>query len=136
MMAFFQNYVGEMLGLTKQMQIDVRLQGKRSGFNYETSMWPNIDKEGIEKLMDEVICTCSDLEYTDTDTVLDITSLFIYVERAKSGEDVLRLNRLEDTATLDGISCIRVQQWSDWQCDGNLADGTLPTITRLHKLVS
>ena len=115
------------LGLSVTAHIDVRLSGKRSGFDFDTQLWPTNDYASIKALCTEIAVNARDLNYAD----LDIHALFVYVEKPASEGEVLKLERIEDVTAIEENVRIRIQLWSDFVCESGKTDGELPTLQRM-----
>lgn len=122
--------------------VDVRLSGKRRGFDYESEVWTSIATNAlyssyVESLIHEVVQTAYDLDYGK----IRHDECFAYLEM-KPENQVMQLVRLEDAekqvaaAWEAGESIrLRVQLWSDDTADVSINNGTLPSIARL-KLIN
>jgi hypothetical protein len=125
------DYIASALGYLITVQIDVRLNGKKSGFDYKTQMWPsNNNFDSIEALILEVCTNSVDLNYAND---LNPDSFFVYIERPLvKGDSVLKLDRLEDVEIVQNNARIRVQQWSDFVCDSGRDMGEESTLKRME----
>jgi hypothetical protein len=122
------NGITWILGLSVTAHIDVRLSGKRSGFDFDTQLWPTNDYASIKALCTEIAVNARDLNYADN---LEIQSLFVYVEKPASEGEVLKLERIEDVTAIEENVRIRIQLWSDFVCESGKLDGELPTLQRM-----
>ena len=118
-------------------QIDVRLDGKRRGFDFRSSVWTGVGgsllyTSVVAAVAGEISHTCRTLDYGDYNP----EQFFCYIERT-SDQGVMKLVRLEDAG--DDITeiwqsgesfKIRVQTWSDVSCDEVLENGEFSSLLR------
>ena len=118
--------------------VDVRLIGKRRGFDYESEVWTSMATNAlyssyVESLIDEVVQTAADLDYG----TISRDDFFAYLEM-KPENQIMQLVRLEDSEKLVAAAWeagnsirLRVQQWSDGTADASISNGALSSIARL-----
>jgi hypothetical protein len=118
--------------------VDVRLDGKRRGFDFTSSVWTGAAagvfySSFVEALVDECVQMSKDAGYGD----FRPSQFFAYVETTQAGE-IMQLVRLEEAGNAlnskwqSGESVnIRVQMWSDESCDAALVDGDQSSLNRM-----
>eukprot|EP00946_MAST-07B_sp_MAST-7B-sp1_P005349 g5349.t1 len=118
-------------------QVDVRLQGKRRGFDFSSSVYSGVTASilfapHVEAIINECVRNARDLDYGD----FQVTDFFAYIEIKNDGQ-IMRLMRLEDAGDVIAAKWqtgepikIRIQMWSDPTCDDTVVDGDKPSVIR------
>ena len=118
-------------------KVDVRLQGKRRGFDFSSTVYSGVAASALfasaaEAIINECVRNARELDYGE----FEATDFFAYIEIKNTGQ-IMRLIRLEDAGDeidakwkAGGHIHVRVQMWSDPACDDVIVDGDKPSLIR------